>query len=232
MAFALICMTGADGAGKTTQIELLEEHLQGKGFRVHRMWCRWKPFLPRPFLALAKRTVFRKKAVRDYNVEPGEGERFHAWQDQKRSVFRWGLVRWAYLTFAVTDYALQTWCKLVIGRLHGNIILADRYLGDLLIDQAINFGYPEERFAKMVKGLWMRVLPRADMVLYLDVPEEVAFQRRADIPSVDYLRIRRAFYQAMCRNLGYEQVAADRSVEDVHRDIVARLEASLPAVGR
>ena len=44
-----------------------------------------------------------------------------------------------------------------------------------------------------------RLLPRPELVFVMDVPEEIALQRKCDIPSIDYLKERRRLYLHLAR---------------------------------
>lgn len=171
-------------------------------------------------MALAKGTLFRKTAVKDYNVGTEEGERFHAWQDTKRSVFRSGVLRRAYFALAVFDYLIQVWWRVGRGLLARRVVLADRYLCDLVIDQSLNFGQSVEELVRMMQRPWTRLFPTPRLVIYLDLSEEVALERRDDIPSLDYLRERRTRYHALCEAMGYSVVDANRTIDQVHAGLM------------
>jgi thymidylate kinase len=58
-------------------------------------------------------------------------------------------------------------------------------------------------------------LPKADVCLFLNVSEEVAFSRKDDIPSAEYLRERKARYLALAGAYDFHEVNADAPLEEV-----------------
>jgi dTMP kinase len=45
----------------------------------------------------------------------------------------------------------------------------------------------------MLKNL-LHLFPKPDLIFLVDVPEEIAYQRKDDVPSMDYLKVRRNSY--------------------------------------
>jgi dTMP kinase len=57
----------------------------------------------------------------------------------------------------------------------------------------------------------LNLLPKPDLVFLVNLPEEVAYQRKDDIPSVDYLKKKRAVYLRMEKK--YKMTIIDGSKE-------------------
>jgi dTMP kinase len=89
---------------------------------------------------------------------------------------------------------VQIWLKLGPHLLSRRIVVSDRYIYDTVIsDLSVHLGYsPEETAWAIAWGL--RALPMPLLTVLIDVPAEVAFARKDDVPHIDYLRERRAFY--------------------------------------
>jgi thymidylate kinase len=94
------------------------------------------------------------------------------------------------------------------------IVVCDRYVYDLLVDLGTNFGYNSEQIGKLCKSRLLCLFPKPDLVFLLDLPPEVAYERKEDVP-LSYLRDRRALYQSMGKLQGVELVDATANIEEL-----------------
>jgi thymidylate kinase len=70
-----------------------------------------------------------------------------------------------------------------------------------------------------------RLCPKPDLVIYLDAPAEILFERKGE-GTVESLERRRREYLELGKVLdGFAVVDASRSVEAVTRDVAAEIEA-------
>ena len=217
----LIVLEGTDGSGKSTQFQLLSEHLKkdGKDFRR----------LVFPRYAEPSSALIRMYLGGDFGSHPSDVNGYAA------SAF-----------YAVDRYASykQDWGKWYE---EGGLVLSDRYTTSNAVHQASKEA-PEHRKA-FLKWLYefeydKLGLPRPDLILYLDVPTdytEKLMRRReqetntqADIHETDNA------YLATCRETGREAAAyygwtviqcvkdgQMRSIEDIHQEIYRHVMASM-----
>jgi len=94
--------------------------------------------------------------------------------------------------FSVLEYLLQTLLQVRIPILYTNVI-CDRYLYDFVVGLGSDLNYSRDKIRRML-DLCLLLLPKPDMVFLLDLPEETAFRRKTDIPSVAYVRRRRRIF--------------------------------------
>jgi thymidylate kinase len=80
--------------------------------------------------------------------------------------------------------------------------------------------------ANMLK-LW----PRPDLTFWVDVPEVTAMARKDDIPALDYIRIRRRFYQNIYENFPVIRLNGLEPPEELAAQAARHLAAHL-GVGR
>lgn len=202
----LVVLLGVDGTGKSTQARLLADEAEERGIDAIAVWSRWKPFVLRPLMAVGKR------------VSAGAADsRAGAYEQHlsfKRRVFRLGVVRRAWEWLASFDYGVQTIPRIVAAGRAAELVIADRYYQDALVDMGANYGTQPPR----ARGLF-RLFPHPDHVIVLDAPEEVAFDRKHDVPSIDYLRQRRPLYLELAKRHGWSVVDATQSAEDVHAEV-------------
>ena len=202
----LLTFSGLDGAGKSTQIELLRGRLRARGLETTVVWVRggYTPFFTR-LKSLARRAAGRR-------LPPsGPGER------RSEALGRpW--VRRAWLAAALLDLAWLLGVRVRILRRRGRIVLCDRYLVDTLIDFRLNF------LAEQVERWWLwraveRLAPHPDATFVLLVPVAES-ERRSDLKgepfrdSREVLSARLAHYRALaprsqCTILDGSQPAAE-----------------------
>lgn len=212
----LIVFEGTDGSGKSTQFQTLCARLDRMGRSYQRLVF---PQYDQPSSALIRMYLGGEFGTHPQDVSPYAASAFYAVDRYASWRKVWG-----------EDYQ------------NGGLILADRYTTSNAVHQGAKCS-PEERQAFF---RWLDEfehdklgLPRADLVVYLDMPTEQAVRllrsreasthTKGDIHEVD------TGYLALCRKtalraadcLGWVKIpcvdgaGALRSMEDIHRDIWA-----------
>lgn len=160
----IIAFSGLDGAGKSTQIDLLIERLRREGRRPVYLWTRggYTPGFER-----AKALLRRLRG----GVLPPSGR-----NAQRERAFRNPWVRRAWLVLALLDLLWVYGLLLRWWRLWGCAVVCDRYLLDTRIDFRLN--YPQEHVERWL--LWRLLVwaaPQPDAALMLLVPVEESLRR-------------------------------------------------------
>lgn len=176
---ALICFSGIDGSGKTTQAEAIVEELEQSGVESTHVWARWRPFLSYPFMGVL--FVTRGWRRKDYRKS-----------DLVKRV-------WGY--FLIADHLLF-FLRFIYPHLRrGRVVCVDRYILDQLVEMRYD-GLYRERFDDLLR----RWLPTPDATFLMDVPADVANDRKrdtgemldrleVDADPLEYLRERRAYFR-------------------------------------
>ncbi len=161
-----VVVLGPDGAGKSTLINRLEADLSGAFRRTARFHLR-----PRLF----------QKTGNDRPVTNPHG--------QPSRPFFTSLLK---LVYYFLDYNLGYWLKVRPALARSTLVLFDRYYDDLLIDpKRYRYGGP------MWLARWLcRFIPRPDLWLILDVPEEELLRRKQEV-SLEELRCQREGYHRL-----------------------------------
>ncbi|GAB4534011.1 MAG: hypothetical protein Fur0020_00250 [Thermodesulfovibrionia bacterium] len=100
------------------------------------------------------------------------------------------------------------------------MIISDRLFYDSFVDQAINLGYNVERLVRILDSSLLKSLfPSPDLVIYIDCPEDIAFNRKDDAPDIEYLRERRLMYKGLADRYGWVIVDGTLPVNDINKQI-------------
>jgi len=214
----LVSFSGVDGAGKSTQIEQLEQHFRAGGQRVVRCWARGGYT---PLFALAKKVM--RRTARSRLPGPGHGP------GRDRAMAR-AWVRRLWLTAAILDLILL-WCFAVRWwRLTGRAVICDRYLADSKIDFRLNF--PAEQVERW--RLWhllekLAPTPEVAFIMLLPVEESLRRCRAKDEPFTDSperFRERLAEYTALADRGAVVVLDAQRPVESLALEIRTAVDGS------
>ena len=186
----LICFVGIDGSGKTSLAQELALSLKSRGSRSKYVYNRFRPVALRPIIWMGKIFVLhRRNMPKDYEE----------YSDTKRKLFRNGLISFCYRYFLLIEYVVQITFRVRIPLMLGQDVVCDRYIHDSIItDLAVDMDYSNERITNMIQR-WSGLLPQPNLIFLVDVSEEIAYYRKDDTPSLNYLRERRHLYLATGR---------------------------------
>jgi thymidylate kinase len=181
----LICFTGMDGSGKTTHAKTLAKVMEEHGIKNKYVWNRFEPSIVlRPFMAIASVLFLHGRDVFGNYIE---------YSNSKKRLFRNHFLSAMYQYIVLVDYYLQILLRIKIPLIFGKTIICDRYVYDTIVDLTVYSHYTNAKIKNMLKNLFY-LLPKPNLIFLIDLPEVVAFQRKEDTPSIEYLRERRDIY--------------------------------------
>lgn len=215
----MVVFSGLDGAGKSTQIGLLQATLRQRGYRCRYVWSRGGYT---PMFELLKRVLRRAPG----GVLPPSGN-----SSQRTQAFRKPWLRRLWLVLALIDLMWLYGCQLRWWRRQGYAVICDRYLWDTLIDFRLNF--PAERVERwwLWKLLvWVAARPDAAFLLLIPVAESL---RRSDIKgepfrdSPEVLGQRLAQYKQLSQGEFWRVLDGSEPAQDlataIARDVLAAM---------
>jgi len=220
----LITFSGSDGAGKTTQINLLLDHLRTQGQRPVYLWVRGG-YTP---LFVKLKAVLRRAPGR---VVPPPGQ-----SAERKQTLGKPWVRRLWLTVSLLDLTLTYGVLVRWWRMRGRTVVCDRYLWDTELDFRLNF--PQER----VETWWLyrlltKIVPRPAVAFLLLLPVEESLRRSKlknepfpDTPEV--LAARLAFYQNASAHWGCQMLDGRRTIVELAAEIQERVAVVIPAPHR
>ncbi len=168
--------------------------MNGRGIRCHYVYARLTPFILKPLILIGRLIFLRGKSMfRDYSEYSTAKKRVikdHPILSRINQQILW------------LDCLMQILFKVKLPLLLGRSIVCDRYIYDTVInDLAIDMDYSEKEARKILER-YSSVFPRPDLVFLIDVPVEIALQRKGDVPSLSYLERRSKLYQSIQREYG------------------------------
>jgi thymidylate kinase len=211
----LISFSGIDGAGKSTQIEVLCNRLRQAGLSVRRL-AFWDDVaaLTR-FRELASHTIFKS--------EKGIGAPDKPVNRRDKNVQTWYMTPARYLICFLDNISLcfAVW-KARAGR--ADVVIFDRYLFDELANLPLH-GW----VTRAVVRLLLAICPSPNIAYFLDADPERARERKPEYP-VEFLRNNRAAYVELARLAGMT-VVAPGLVEEVSSRIWRKVLGELASSG-
>lgn len=181
----LICFIGIDGSGKTTLAKTLIESMRKHGIKTEYTWCKFESSLLR-LLIFIKNKLFVKEDDWKKNYEIS--------LEIKKNLFKKRFAYTLYEWFVLLDYRFQIIRKIAIPLKLGKNLVCDRYIYDTVVDLAADLGYSDEKVTNRINQL-LDFSPKPDLVFLVDLPEEVAFNRKDDVPSINFLSEKRKVYK-------------------------------------
>lgn len=169
----LICFTGTDGTGKTTLAKSLEKSIKNSGISCKYIWGGWRGFESFLFKPIAN--IIRKKRSSE--------EKSITMPMPIQNNFLFSYAAWF-------DYFLRVFPNLLISLCRYDLVILDRYVYDVAIGSSINTKKDSEKLLRR----FFNIFPKPDITFLIDIPEEIAYTRKDDIPSVEYLYQQKRIY--------------------------------------
>lgn len=198
---ATIALIGIDGAGKTLLATRLRDRLQAAGHASTHVWSRFRNYVSKPLLALARLTGHNRKL--DFGpVRIG----VHAFENGYARPFLW-LQR------------LDLWLDALL-RVHpaaaSGLIVMDRCALDQLVDVAVDVGLDDAALDRLAPKIFA-LLPQPARVVLVDREPLLIGRTRPDALMDPTLLRRRVIYRRLAARLGLPVIQNDGGIEAADR---------------
>ncbi len=225
---ALICFTGIDGSGKTTQAKLLLDWLTSKGIRSTYIWSRGEVLTIRSIFLFFGRKALGTSARKIANDKKSYSE----YQSRKSKLMENPLVRMLWSAMTRFEHILQI--NLGIRRKlgEGGVVVCDRYLWDSTIDMAVlNKKGTAWLTGWQNKVLW-KLVPRPTLTFFIDIPPQEAMRRKDDIPSLEYVSRRAELYQYLASVDSFTVIDGCEEPAAIQNKIIEKVESIVERQGK
>lgn len=214
--FRSICVVGADGAGKTTVCRTLADELKYRGDKYEYRWCGWKEFQSLPFrMARELLWQFRRDGA-EASANPENNSL------NSPGIFRM-ILGLCYFPFVFLDHFITTVPQALSYSIRDRPVIYDRYYYGLIIGFSAYYSLPDW-VTRSLLGL-NRLYPSPDVVIYLKVDPDIAFERKEDVPSPEYIQRRCERYELIHTHEGVISVNANQSPKAVESAVIDSLGA-------
>ena len=201
-----IGLCGADGSGKTTLLKRIEARYEDEGIAARHVWSRFRNYLSKPLLGLARLTGHNRKEVVD-----GVATGYHDFAGRP-----W--LAWPFLALQLIDAAIDR--RL---RYRGHVpVLADRCVLDTVVDLAIDTGLDDLLIDDLAPWLFKR-LPRPAFVCVVERhPTRIGRDRPDALHDRNFGR-RQGLYRRLAERLDLPVIDNNGAIETALDAILARL---------
>ncbi len=208
----IVAIIGVDGSGKTTLCRGMIDRLVQKGLKVRYEWLGAESIVMKPL-----RFFYRLFVLKTPKMVEGEKITTLTYKEileRKHSFFeKYRFLKPVYLFFVIFDYYLQFKIK-DVRSMNSDYLVSDRYFYDVLVNLAITMGWKYEQFEKFLKKMYF-LFPYPHIRVFVDIDPKVAFERKDDVISLDYLRIRRGFYKKMAKEFGFKSLDGENGKKEL-----------------
>lgn len=209
----LVSFSGIDGAGKSTQIEILCNRLRQAGIRIC-LLAFWEDVaLLTRFREFTSHTLFKS--------EKGVGAPDKPVNRRDKNVQSWYMTPVRFLLYFLDALSL---CFAVAETqtAEADVVVFDRYLYDELANLPL-----DRPITRAYVRLLLKLAPQPDIAYLLDADPDQARDRKPEYP-IEFLRRSRASYAKLGEMAGMT-VVPPGSVPNVSRSIIQKLSEKLPA---
>ena len=211
---AVVAVSGVDGAGKSTQAQVVADGLRVLGFEASVQWTRitYDPSLDR--IARPVKTLLSLRRRREADCS-GPGADLstgsaRALREQSRFV---GAV-WVTIVAAVDALVLRRSARMAIRA--GAVVVRDRYTLDSVVQLLDQYGSDYRTQTRLIA----RSAPQPRAAFLLDVSAETAFQRKPEEYDVAALSRHRQRYLALAAELGVRVVDGERAPDVISQELL------------
>jgi thymidylate kinase len=210
----LISFSGIDGAGKSTQIQMLCDRLSDAGLRVH-LLAFWDD--------VAMLTGLREFAsCRIFKSAKGVGTPENPVERRDKNVQTWYMTPIRYLVCTLDTFALMI--SVFLAKVKANdVVIFDRYLYDELANLPLR-----SFFTRTFIRLMVAVGPSPQIAYLLDADPDRARERKPEYP-LEFLWKNRANYLRIAK-LAKMTVVEPGSVDEVSGRILQQFSKLVPSI--
>ncbi len=210
----LIYIMGIDGSGKTTLAKGLISHFNKKGFKPCYLYARHYPVLLYPFKLISRNLLYQRSSeFQDYHGYIKIKKKF---SDRHRVIVRLYALVW------IIDYLIVSFFRIHSKLIRNQNILIDRYIGDVVVNISIASKLSLKEEIWLLKFFHL-FFPKPHKSFFINVSEKIAFKRKTDIQSIEYLEERKQKYFDIKPFYNFEVIDGNKSKDDLIELVVKKI---------
>jgi thymidylate kinase len=201
--YKIVVFFGADGVGKTTQVNLLSPEYQKRGLNTTMCWLRGRHslsyVLSRMLLSLGYPNIVHERDIKLMD---------------SRNLPMKGL--WSFIEFiSVIPLILS---RFVFPRIRGNVVIAERFLPDTVVFNSFFIG----REFNPYSAILLKMIPCKALLIHLNAEEKELKKRRSSDWPQDFIKHQIRQYKILAKKMGAVSINTSlNSVEETHNRIMA-----------
>lgn len=210
----IIYILGIDGSGKTTLAKNLVKHLNQQDHSFHYCYAQHIPFILKPLKIIAQKSVMKST---------DEFKNYSHYTDMKKKYsLKLRKLSYIYGFIWLLDYFLMAGFKIYYHRFLNHDLIVDRYFLDIVVNISETLQLKDSqlvRFAYFVSKLF----PLPSAYYFIEVPEHVAFARKNDIQSIQYLTERKQSYKKLAEIFHFNYFDGTQSPEELRQSVQSHI---------
>lgn len=211
----VVAFSGLDGAGKSTQVQMLASALRALGYDVT---IEWSPILGNRSVSMLSAAAWG--FLRLTRAPEGRASRSLVAGSESSSYIRRAVKQlWVGYTTSVNSLALRR--ASLASRGQGHVVIYDRFVLDSLA--RIRFLYGERDPLRVQQAILKWVAPTPTAAFWLDIPPERAYGRKPEQWTVADLTAQRRFYEAEHAKLSVDRLDGECPTEALAAEIAGRV---------
>ena len=234
----LICLTGIDGCGKSTQARILKNRMDDAGWDTATVWTGGRPYISRPLVKLVKRRLRAPVQRDDGQYEARElgadaSDEFGEYLSKSNKMFRnhW-ILRRGWTDVSLIEHAIEANLAVQPHLRAGRAVICDRYIYKSIVNLAILLDMELTDLPHLLRHPAVRSVPRPSLYFLMDLPASVAASRKTDLPALEYVARRVPVYRALAAYGGMPVIDATKPPDVVADDIWTEVTRAVPSLKR